>query len=150
MMGGPGSGKSYQRKKLFGDEYDLLDCDTIKASHPDYDPKNPGALHTWSAQELVKLFHSTIGAQRDFIYDGTGGNAEKYVYLIQLAQSVGYHVTICYVRCPLTIALRRNAERERVVDEAMLRDKHSVIETSFAITAPYADTVTILEGGRDD
>ena len=149
MMGGPGSGKSYIRKKRFGAEYDVLDCDQIKATHPDYNPKNAQALHEWSSQELGKRFHTTIGAGRDFVYDGTGGNAEKYVYLIRLAHSLGYHVTVCFVRCPLKTALRRNAARERVVDESMLRDKHSVIETSFELVEPHADTVTVLDGGLD-
>ena len=145
MVGGPGSGKSHTRKQRFGTEYDVLDCDSIKANHPDYDPKNPSLVHEWSSLELGKLFHATIGAGRDFVYDGTGGNAEKYVHLIRLAQSLGYHVTVCYVRCPLIIALRRNAARERVVDESIVRDKHAVIETSFELISPHADTVTVVD-----
>jgi predicted kinase len=143
MMGGPGSGKSYVRGKLFGGVA-VLDCDSLKEAHPAYDPKNPSALHEWSRQELSRAFFRQIGSGEDFIYDGTGSDAGKYVHLIRQAQEAGYEVEIVYVTCSLKTALKRNATRSRVVPESIVRDKHATIATSFEIVSRYSDTVRVV------
>lgn len=144
MMGGPGSGKSYIRQQRYAD-MPVLDCDQFKMAHPDYDPKNPQALHAWSAQELVKAFHATIAAGTDFCYDGTGSTAERYVQYIRQAQALGYDVTLCYVKCSMRTAIERNRTRARTVPEDMLRDKHALIATSFEIISGHADHVVTVE-----
>ena len=143
MVGGTGAGKSYIRKRDFAG-LTVLDSDSIKAEHSDYDPKNPQALHAWSRKILNERFISTIGARINFVYDGTGASAERYVHNIRLAVSLGYHVSICYVKVSLATALRRNANRERVVSESILREKHSLLATSFDIIAPEADEVIVV------
>ena len=146
MVGGPGSGKSYVRRNKYAG-MKALDADDYKQSHPDYDPKNPAALHEWSAAELRSAFHSTIASGESFVYDGTGSTAERYVSYIQQAHEMGYTVEVCYVRVPMGVALFRNARRERTVPEYVVREKHALVGTSFEIIAPHADTVTVVQNG---
>ena len=144
MMGGPASGKSMIRNRMYSD-LTILDCDLIKESHKDYDPKAPHLLHDWSAKELAASFYRTIEAGDSFVYDGTGSTAERYVQYIKDAQERGYTVTLCYVRTTITEALKRNAKRERTVPEDIVRDKYALIETSYGIVSPLADKVMVVD-----
>jgi predicted kinase len=139
MMGGPGAGKGYVASRTW--DFPVLDCDAIKATHPDYDPKNPMEIHEWSRQELARKFYSQIGSGESFLYDGTGSNADKYVSLIEQAQNAGFHTVLHYVSCPLNVAIERNEKRSRTVLESIVRDKHSTISTSFKIVSKFADEV---------
>lgn len=49
-----------------------------------------------------------------------------------------------YVKTSLTTALDRNANRERIVPEDVVREKHTIVETSFQILSGYADAVTTI------
>lgn len=143
MMGGPGAGKGYVRKRMFAD-LPVVDADSWKARHPEYDPKNPSAIHDWSVTMATKDFFSRLGGTESFVYDGTGTNADRYVDWILKAQSAGFRTRLVYVRTPLQVALKRNAERARTVPEEVVREKHAVIETSFSIVSGYADDVEVV------
>tara|TARA_R110000824_G_scaffold8899_1_gene40352 strand:- start:10367 stop:10855 length:489 start_codon:yes stop_codon:yes gene_type:complete len=145
MMGGPASGKSTVHKERYPDAL-VIDCDTFKEGHPDYDPKNPAALHVWSSLEATKAFHAALAGDDDFIFDGTGANAEKYVTFIAAAQGAGWHTRILYVACDLATALERNAGRDRVVGEDVVREKYSTIATSYEIVSRYVDEVVVVNG----
>jgi predicted kinase len=146
MMGGPGAGKSYVRKREYP-TLPVVDCDMFKAAHPDYDPSNPAALHAWSSQQCTKEFFRRLSGDDSFVYDGTGTNAEKMVDWMLKAQSAGFRVELVYVSCPLHTALRRNRERERFVPEHIVREKHEVVDTAFMICRGYADSVRVIENG---
>lgn len=144
MVGGPGSGKSFVRKRDFG-SLPVVDCDSFKESHPDYDPKNPAALHQWSQVECTKAFFRALGGTESFVYDSTGTNAEKMVDWMLKAQSAGFLVRLVYVRCSMNVALVRNQQRARTVPEEIVREKHATVETSFRICSGFADEVTVAE-----
>lgn len=65
MIGGPGAGKSFVIRRDFGD-MDVLDSDQFKATHSDYDPKNPAALHAWSIEQLNRAFFAKVGSGESF------------------------------------------------------------------------------------
>ena len=143
MIGGPGAGKSY----IIGRDYadlDVLDSDAIKASHPDYDPKNPAALHEWSRQELVRAFFAKIATGEDFVLDGTGTSIERYASWMKDLSRAGYEITLVYVRTSLAVALERNRNRERVVPESIVREKHALVGTSFEVLSGYADEIRVV------
>lgn len=146
MMGGPGAGKGYIRERRYTG-IKVLDCDAFKESHPDYDPKDPNALHKWSAEQVQRAFYASIGAGETFVYDGTGSNSDKYVKMICDAQAAGFVTEVCYVSCPMPVALRRNAERTRTVPESVVREKHATIETSAGIVSKYADNFIRVNNG---
>lgn len=146
MMGGPGSGKSYIRNRDYAG-LRVLDCDRHKAGRPDYNPKNPNALHAWSRIQLAREFAAAVGAGESFVYDGTGARAERYARLMAVAREAGYAVELCYVRCPLRIALKRNATRARTVPESIVRSRHADVGVAFELIAGAADGTRIVNNG---
>jgi len=143
MMGGPASGKS----TIAAREYPNLpriDCDSFKEAHPDYDPKDPGALHHWSVQEWKKAYHAAMANGVSFVLDGTGANAERLVSVAKTAHDLGYEVTLLYVRCSLRTALERNRNRPRTVPVEIVRSKHAMIGISFEIVSGYVDHVVTI------
>lgn len=143
MMGGPASGKTRARNAMF-QGVEILDCDEIKKELPGYDPKNPSAVHELSATILNRRFYTTLGTGAPFVYDGTGTNAEKYARLFSEARAAGYRVQLVYVPCTLSVALERNAKRDRTVPEAIVREKYESIEFAFEILSRRADVVTVI------
>lgn len=143
MMGGPAAGKSTVRRKLFA-TLPVIDCDAIKASHSEYDAKNPAALHEWSSMEAARAAYMAIGDGASFVFDGTGSTAEKYIGFMQAASAAGFETILVYVACPLATAIERNASRERVVPEHVVREKHSSIAISYEILSRYAETVKVV------
>ena len=148
MMGGPAAGKSTTIASLLVEfeGINVLDCDKIKEEHPEYDPKRPELIHVWSSNLCHQRFLQTVANGDNLIYDGTGANAERLVRDIQEAQEAGYRTMIVYVTCALETALVRNAARERSVPEAIVREKYSLISTSFEIVSRYADDIRVISG----
>lgn len=146
MMGSTGAGKSFVRALEYG-ELAVLDCDSIKEHHPDYDPNNPTALHCWSSAECQRRFYAALAGdhKKDFVLDGTGANAERLVKNIEDAQAEGYLTEVCYVTASLKTCKERNAKRTRTVPEDVLVEKYNTVATSFKLVAPYADFVRVIE-----
>lgn len=145
-MGLPGAGKSTVINARFPGGL-MVDPDSMKESHPDYDPKNPAALHAWSQEETEKLWQRTLADRTEalVIVDGTGTNSDKMVRRIREAQAAGYDCHLVYVRVRLATAIERNANRERVVPEHIICEKHRDIAVAFEIVAGAADTNQIVD-----
>ncbi len=150
LMGNPAAGKSTVATREFGGTHDFIDCDRFKASHPEYDPKNPAALHAWSAQQANQMFQQVCqtGAGQ-WVLDGTGANVERLMNDIETAKAGGFNVRVFYVRCTLETSLRRNARRERVVPEEVVREKAAKVEASFEVIQRVVDTVIVVENDHD-
>lgn len=144
-MGLPASGKSTEALKRYGRDYTMIDPDAIKETHPDYDPKDPAALHTWSQDEAERLFATALKSGGRWLVDGTGTNAEKMVRRINEARAAGFSIHLMFVTCTLATSLRRNATRDRVVPAEVIRAKALDINTSYQLIAPHADTLEVID-----
>jgi len=145
-MGLPGAGKSTVANREMPNAA-WIDPDEIKKSHPDYDPKNADAIHAWSQEETEKVWQNLLAGNTDddiTIMDGTGTNAEKMIRRIRQAQAAGFKAELFYVRVSLKTAIYRNANRERVVPEHIIRQKALDITTAFDICASEADAVQVI------
>jgi len=144
-MGLPGSGKSTViRREGLDTDATIIDPDAVKAAHPDYDPKNPTALHVWSKQVTDGMFNRALLNGGKWIVDGTGTNAEAMVAKIRRAQAAGFHTVLVYVQVSLATSLKRNATRTRVVPEHVVREKAEVIATSYEIVSRYVDEIKTI------
>jgi len=143
----PAAGKTtYVNKTYDLNVYTVIDPDLVKESHPDYDPADPAALHGWSQDVVEKMWEGCLEKKSGkWIVDGTGTNAEKMVRRINQARDAGYGISLVYVTCSLETSLERNANRDRVVPEYIVRDKARNIQTAFELIAPYADTVEVID-----
>jgi predicted kinase len=143
MAGISGAGKSTVAKKLY-EGWKVIDCDELKKQCVGYDPKNVQATHEESKRlEKIELTKAICGND-NFVYDTTATNAERIVKLIKEAQEFGWFVEILYVKVKLATALKRNANRERVVPEHIIREKNSLIAQSIEIIGGYADKITVV------
>lgn len=150
LMGNPAAGKSTRANMVYGATHKFIDCDQFKAAHPDYDPKQPHLLHAWSAAESAKMFQNACtGYVGKWVLDGTGANLTRLLGDIETAKRAGFRVTIFYVKCSLETSLRRNAKRERVVAESVIREKAEQVGASFEIARVYADKVVVVEADKD-
>ena len=141
--GAPGAGKGYIIARDYADLH-VVDCDSHKQAHPDYDPKNPGALHAWSSEMATKEFFSMLAGDDSFVFDGTGTDTAKLANFMNQAQLAGFTTQVCYVKVSLATALKRNSERERNVPESLVREKFATIATAVEILAGYADELRIV------
>ncbi len=143
-MGLPASGKSTVANDRYSD-HTMLDPDAIKEDHPDYDPKNPQALHGWSQDMMEERFAEALVLGGKFVIDGTGTNAEKMVRRINEAKAAGFDTRLLFVTCTLETSLRRNASRERVVPTDVITSKARDINTSYQIVKLWADAVEVFD-----
>lgn len=143
MAGISGAGKSTVAKRLF-DGWKKIDCDELKKQCVGYDVKNPSLVHEASKRlEKIELTKAICG-EENFVYDTTATNAERIVCIIKEAQEFGWQVEIVYVKVKLETALKRNASRERVVPEYIVREKNAVIAQSIEIISSYADKIKVI------
>ncbi len=146
MMGAPASGKGFIRTRDYAN-LPVVDSDAIKATHPDYDPSDAAGLHVlhpWSSREATKALYAALSTGDSVVFDGTGAKAEKHVGFANAAHAAGYRVELCYVTVDLATSLRRNAARERTVDESVVRDLHASVAISFDIVSRYVDSVRVV------
>jgi predicted kinase len=143
MVGGSGCGKTRVRKERYPD-LAVVDCDDIKASHPDYDPKNPSALHEWSSREALKVMLTQIGCGFSVVYDSTGTNLDKLSMFATLARAAGMKVHAVYVTCSVETALRRNRARARSVSDAVVREKHAAAAMTWPVLRTLVDSAEVL------
>ena len=141
MMGLPAAGKSTVAGRRYG-TFARIDCDEVKKTHADYDPRDPQAIHAWSqgvvAEMLTEVFDNPT---ESVIYDTTGTNLEKVSSLIERAEAAGYTTEVCFVTVPLAESLRRNSLRPRVVPEFVLRQKANLI-------SEVAERVAEIQAGK--
>ena len=143
MAGISGAGKSTVAKRLF-DGWKVIDCDELKKQCKGYDVNNVQLVHEESKRlEKIELTKAICG-EENFVYDTTATNAERIVGLIKEAQEFGWQVEIVYVKVKLATALKRNAKRERVVPEHIVREKNAVIAQSIEIIGSYADKIKVI------
>jgi len=145
-MGLPGAGKSTVANRIHPDAA-WTDPDKIKKSPPDYDPKNPGAIHAWSQDETERVWNNLLAGNTDddeTIMDGTGTNAEKMIRRIRQARAAGFRTALLYVRVGLDVAIYRNANRSRVVPEHIIRRKALDITTAFDLCSGEVDTINVV------
>ena len=150
MMGLPAAGKSTTANGLFGD-HQFIDCDAIKATHPDYDPKNPQALHAWSKGVEAGLLDAAFdNVSGNVLYDTTGTNEKKLRTLIAKAGEAGYRTRICFVTCFIETSLYRNSLRPRVVPEFVIREKADIINSVAANVRGLPTEFLMVENNEND
>lgn len=150
LMGNPAAGKSTVAAQLYATTHTFIDCDQFKAAHPEYDPKNPAALHAWSAQQADQMFKAACAAgSGKYVVDGTGANLNNLLADIATAKEGGFSVNLMYVQCSLETSLRRNAARTRVVPEEVVRAKAAAVHSSFEVARNYVDGYKVINNDQD-
>jgi len=141
MMGLPAAGKSTVASRRFP-TFTRIDCDEVKKTHPDYNPKDPQAIHAWSQAVVAEMLDGVFSNPTESVlYDTTGTNLERVVALLDKAEAAGYNTEVCFVTVPLAVSLHRNSLRPRVVPAAIVEAKAGIINT-------VAQTIEAIQVGK--
>jgi predicted kinase len=143
--GGPGSGKSYAASTLFGmpekmpfvSAQGLKGVNTDKAfevllnkaglgtnlsnMNPDQYKKSQ-EIRTVAKRVVVKQTLNYINGKLGMLIDGTGHNANKISKKKKMLEGLGYDCFMVFVNTNLKVALKRNANRERVLPEDVVKE----------------------------
>lgn len=166
LGGGSASGKSWVTRVLVkgyhseDEDITVIDCDKIKEMLPEYkrliedDPINMAPiLHDESSDISEKLLDICIFENRNFIYDGTMKNYEKYNNLIAKLRENDYSVSVYVADVPVDEALRRNEERflieKRKVPEDVLVESHKQVVRTFLQLRKLVDSYRVLDTTGD-
>ena len=150
LIGLPAAGKSTIAGVHFGDSHRFFDCDSIKASHPDFDPKNPAALHLWSKERLAEEVAAVWSNPHNFVYDSTGTNPERIEALVMMAREAGMKTRLLFVTVDQAVSLERNARRSRVVPEEVILEKVEKVKETFNHVAFMFDNVVMFDNSTED
>ena len=147
-MGGPASGKGVVLGKLHEAGLDKshfvhVDPDEVKGSLPEYKaqvPKDGGKTFVGAAAQVHEESSFVAKQIRDraienghhVVIDGTGGNAEKFVQMIEHLKEKGYEVQVHHPHLDVEEGVKRalaRAERSgRHVPEPFIRQTYEAIE----------------------
>ena len=144
-MGLPASGKSSVSKAIFP-THKMIDCDSIKESHANYDPKDPQALHAWSKTVAQAQFDATLSlGLQNVVYDTTGTNAPRMSRLMMKTARMGFKVSLVFVTVPLSVSIERNANRPRVVPQEVIMAKAQQVTEVFHQIKNLAHSVQVID-----
>ena len=150
-MGGPASGKGVVLSKMPGheqhkDEFVHVDPDEVKGKLPEYQAQVPrdkgrtfiGAaaqVHEESSFVAKQIRDKAIAGGHNVIIDGTGGNAKKFVELINHLKEKGYDVHVHHPDLPVEEGVKRALNRAegsgRHVPEKFIRETYNNIEKAL-------------------
>lgn len=150
-MGGPASGKGVVLGKLHEHGVDQstfvhVDPDEVKGKLPEYQaqvPKGGGKtfigaaaqVHEESSFVAKQIRDRAIDAGHNVVIDGTGGNADKFIQMIDHLKAKGYDVQVHHPHLDVDEGVKRalaRAERGgRHVPEKFIRETYENIERAL-------------------
>ena len=161
LAGGPGSGKTYVAKGLFGipervnvsqSGMKMVNSDkelkyllnkfgfgTDLDSLPDEvfknltDPSDPkySGLRSFAKDLTGERRRLYQNGRLGMIIDGTGDDFKKIAAEKKELEAVGYDTYMIFVNTTLEVALQRNENRDRVLPEKIVRDSHRAVNQNI-------------------
>jgi len=152
--GGPGSGKSFTASTLFGmpEKMPFVSASGLKGVNSDsaFETYMEKAKMSTDLQKLTgpqfqkamqlrdKAKRVTIKRMNDFVnsklgmlIDGTGKNYPKIEKMVIELRKQGYDCYMVFVNTDLKVALQRNAKRERVLPEKIVKDSWHAVQNNM-------------------
>lgn len=157
MMGGTASGKSsLVRGKIDESKFVKVDADGVKERLPEYQQaisqsaRNAAEIvHEESSALSKEIREAAIASGKNFVFDGTGKNADKYVGMMERAQSLGYKVTVIGSHLDVETAKSRSRARAektgRWVPEHFIDDAYHNIPRNFKKVMRAADSWALYD-----
>ena len=153
LAGGPGSGKSFVRRKTTGGlGLKIVDSDPhferliqkagLSLSMPDdeYDSREPLRLRAKAVSDKRKK--NFVEGRLGMVIDGTAKNAEKIISQSKDLEALGYDTHMIFINTSLDVALIRNEERPRSVPKPIVVNAHKQVQGNIGIFSQH------FSGGR--
>ncbi|HUS50949.1 MAG TPA: AAA family ATPase [Candidatus Paceibacterota bacterium] len=145
LAGGPGSGKSFFKKKFLGN-FKSLDADQLgefklkKENIPlDINKRNTPEEKKMASKLSRKAWKTTFNKKLPLFLEGrlpividrTGVNYEPIAIQKRTLEDLGYETKMIFVDTPLDIALKRNETRDRTLSNKLVKDYHVKVRTNL-------------------
>lgn len=139
LVGTPGSGKTFIRKKIFPFGVKPVDIDIIfehllkieknvkMLKNVDYESEEYKKIYEKSRKLVEKLLNLYVKNNLGIILDGTGRNIELIKSTKEMLENIGYETFLIYVYTDLETSLKRNAERSRQLDPSVVKRIHEQV-----------------------
>jgi predicted kinase len=142
----PGAGKSSLiKQRNYDTTHVIVSADSIKESHPNYDPENPQELHEWSVNRAEEEAYNWAKTQNNVVFDGGGINNSYNARIINHFKENGYKIKIIHIKTPLIECLKRNELRIRKVPKEAIIEKSFEMEKAVERQMPLADDFEVIE-----
>lgn len=123
LCGIPGSGKSTIAKGLPGF---TVSTDSIRKFLWDDESVVKHDKLVFEVAESMMKYMLTL--RNDVIFDATNLTVERRTKSIRLGKNLGAHVTVHWIDCPITVAIGRNAKRERKVPVPVIKGLYKSLQ----------------------
>ena len=146
LAGGPGSGKSYVAKASTGgmglkmvnsdDQFEyLLDKEglTKKMNTPrgEREAEKRDVVRDRAKGLTSKIKGNYVEGRLGIIIDGTGHDFDKIARQSSKLRMLGYETYMIFVNTSLDVALKSNAERDRVVPPSVVTKSHKAVQSNL-------------------
>jgi len=141
IAGGPGSGKSFVTRNMFGSTLKVVNSDDIletKLKQLKLPLKlDPAKAKTFAkqtevrdrAKKLTKLKQMLfVDGMLPIVIDGTGKEYDKIKKQKEALEQVGYDTYMVFVNTSLDTAMARNEKRARTVPEKIVKDSWKAVQ----------------------
>ena len=148
LAGGPGSGKSYVVRKTTGgtglrvvnsdDAFEhMLKKAGLSLKMPDEEQVPRDAVRDRAKRVTAKRQDNYIDGRIGLIIDGTGRDYDKIAKQATELKQIGYDVHMIFVNTSLDVALQRNAERPRSVQEPIVVKSWKDVQSNIGKFSQY-------------
>ena len=146
LAGGPGSGKSYVAKASTGgmglkmvnsdDQFEyLLDKEGItkkmNTRRGEREAEKRDVVRDRAKGLTSKIKGNYVEGRLGIIIDGTGHDFEKIARQSSKLRMLGYETYMVFVNTSLDVALKANAERDRVVPTSIVTKSHKAVQSNL-------------------
>ena len=142
LAGGPGSGKSYVVRKTTGglglkivnsDEAfeHLLKKAGLSLKMPPEEFERKEVVRKRAKEITVKKHANFLEGRLGMIIDGTGKNADGIQRSKNQLEELGYDTYMIFVNTSLDVALQRNADRPRSLDEKIVVSSWKAVQNNI-------------------
>lgn len=145
MAGGPGSGKSFLAKQMFGGMGLKFSSSDIPFEHLLKKRGlsfviDPEQKELFAKQTKTRGYAKELSGKREalwldgmlgLIVDGTGRDYKKIKRQAAVLKAAGYDVGMVFVNTSLEVALKRNRERARVLKDGMVENMWRQVQSNM-------------------
>lgn len=133
-----------------------IDCDEIKLLIPEYENVKQyneetaaAFVHDESSDIAERLLEKCIEGKKNFLFDGTMKNLEKYQRLIKRLKENGYNIVVTVVDVPVDVAKSRANVRfldtGRKVPNHIIEESHKEVPKTFFVIKEMVDEYTLYD-----
>ena len=163
LAGGPGSGKTFVTKGSFGGTgLRMINSDTafevalkknnLSLKMPEDEAEARDIVRARAKATTGSMMDLSIKGRLGMVVDGTGRDYDKIKNQVAQLRQLGYDCYMIFVNTSLSVALERNAKRERSVPEYITRKSWEGVQANIGRFQNLfgMGNMVIVDNSKDD